>query len=550
MIKITLKNKLFKNSLGNIVKAGAVACMMLAYNGTSAQVTLINPNGDGGFETGTTLAANGWTAVNAPNGNRSWYIGTAQAGYTGARAAFIGNSNTQVGTAPGARTVHLYREITIPAGAENIQLSFKYKQNADYIEPDFYDYLEVYLSNAAPVNGQLPTGTSVYGPFPETNLTTFTQQSVTLANSIAGTTTNLIFTFVADNITPHTYGAIDDISLTYELPACQAPGSLSVVPQSDSATLSWIAPASPPSSGYQYTVTDSNTPPASGTPATGLTGNISPLLESHEYFAWVRSNCGNGQYSSWKMIPFRTPCTASDVPYILDFENAAVPGLPDCTLNENTGTGNDWITEVIDDAGFTGNSLIYEYHDDNPADVWFITNGVNLTGGTTYKISYKYGTAGFEEKMAVYYGMAGNAAAMTIQLADHPSILNEEAETHEEEFTPATTGVYYFGFHAYSDADQFLLMVDDITIDSSLSSGSFDSTQLSYFPNPVQNKLNISNSSDISSVRVYNMLGQQVLVKQVNAPQAAIDMSSVSAGHYIVKVSAGDYIKTVKVLKQ
>lgn len=179
--------------------------------------TLISPTGDGGFETSaTSFAANGWTVANGGNANRNWYVGTGQTGYTGNRCAFIGNNTTTVGTNGTARTQHFYRSITVPAGATNIQLSFKYKQAvADYSLGTYYDYIAVYTDATAPTAGTLPTGTLVFGPYPNANVTSFTTQNVTLSNTLAGTTTNLIFTFKCDGASPDGYGAVDDVSLTF-----------------------------------------------------------------------------------------------------------------------------------------------------------------------------------------------------------------------------------------------------------------------------------------------------------------------------------------------
>lgn len=183
-----------------------------------SQVTVINPNGDGGFENGPSFADNGWTAIGPPsNMNRRWYCGTGQAGYTGARCAFIGNNETTVGTATGAKKVHLYKSIAIPAGATNIVLTFKYKQAvSDYSGTTYYDYVTVATGTAIPETGNLySSGTTHFGPFPNVDIPTFTSQTVTLPNSLAGTTTNLVFSFICDNVDPVGYGAIDDVSLVY-----------------------------------------------------------------------------------------------------------------------------------------------------------------------------------------------------------------------------------------------------------------------------------------------------------------------------------------------
>jgi len=41
---------------------------------------------------------------------------------------------------------------------------------------------------------------------------------------------------------------------------------------------------------------------------------------------------------------------------------------------------------------------------------------------------------------------------MTNTLADYPSVVSSTATSAFVNFTPSTTGVYYFGFQAYSDA--------------------------------------------------------------------------------------------------
>lgn len=87
-----------------------------------------------------------------------------------------------------------------------------------------------------------------------------------------------------------------------------------------------------------------------------------------------------------------------------------------------------------------------------------------------------------------------------------------------------------------------------VTIDVNLDAKGFDMASFSYYPNPVRDILNISYSSDITSVSVFNMLGQQVLNTKPNKVDAKINMSSLSEGTYIVNVEAGNAVKTIKVV--
>lgn len=87
-----------------------------------------------------------------------------------------------------------------------------------------------------------------------------------------------------------------------------------------------------------------------------------------------------------------------------------------------------------------------------------------------------------------------------------------------------------------------------VTVDVNLDAKNFDVASFSFYPNPVRDMLNLSYSSDITSVTVFNMLGQQVLAAKPNSVDAKIDMSSLAEGTYVVNVEAGNVAKTIKVV--
>lgn len=151
--------------------------------------------------------------------------------------------------------------------------------------------------------------------------------------------------------------------------------------------------------------------------------------------------------------------------------------------------------------------------------------------------------------MKVMYGLSADVAGMTIDLADHPEIIGAMAMTNEVTFTPPTTGTYYFGFHAYSDANQYDLYLDDIAVDAALGAPQAQTGVFTYYPNPVKDVLKLSYTNAITNVTVYNLLGQAVINTAMNQNEASIDMSRLPAGNYIVKVSADTMTKTIKVIK-
>ncbi|MFB9090022.1 GEVED domain-containing protein, partial [Flavobacterium paronense] len=214
--------------------------------GVSAPVVnLINPTTDGGFELGTTFTANGWTGITGANG--AWYSntsaitsGTSTFTPTGNRSIYFSNTSGvswKYGAADGSDisgASHFYRNVTFPAGATNMNLSFRW--NA-YGNDTTYDVLYVYLcpntltpvanspssnSNAVTWSGTgsatlLGTYSALSSGGGQTSSITITPAQA--ANAAANSNMRLVFTWKNDG----TGGseppvAIDDIALNVTTP--------------------------------------------------------------------------------------------------------------------------------------------------------------------------------------------------------------------------------------------------------------------------------------------------------------------------------------------
>ena len=89
-----------------------------------------------------------------------------------------------------------------------------------------------------------------------------------------------------------------------------------------------------------------------------------------------------------------------------------------------------------------------------------------------------------------------------------------------------------------------------VTVSSTLNNSYWEKYNFKSNPNPVKNIFNISFNKNISNVSVYNLVGQEVITKSINANQSQIDMSNLSRGTYLVKVTAENQVKTIKVIKE
>ncbi|MFZ4058226.1 MAG: GEVED domain-containing protein, partial [Ferruginibacter sp.] len=202
-----------------------------------------------------------------------------------------------------------------------------------------------------------------------------------------------------------------------------------------------------------------------------------------QHYLHVRTVCG-AAFSSWTTISFTTSCVATNIPYSENFDGVTAPAIPTCITVQNVNASNTWGTYSTPAAIIIGapNSMVYTYNSTVAADDWFYTQGLNLTAGVSYRLSFKWkSNPGFPESFEVKYGSGSNAASMTAgTLYTNASAGNSTAQTQTADFIPSASGVYYIGFHCNSAADLDFLAIDDITVD--LSPSCANPTGLSALP--------------------------------------------------------------------
>lgn len=282
--------------------------------------------------------------------------------------------------------------------------------------------------------------------------------------------------------------------------------------------------------------------------------NLAPGIS---YNVWVRAICeaslGNGAWEG--PLTVTTQCAATPVPYTQDFETAVTPNLPDCTSALNlAGAHSNWYTHYYPGNGFETATLTYQGDLYTDANAWFFTRAIHLTAGQSYTVSFRYGGAStdtffYNNNLKVMYGSEASQNGMTLPIAEYLDFALDAPVAQTLTITPPTTGVYYFGFNVFSPNNSYFMFIDDIVIDIDLSNTGFDLKQFSYYPNPVKDILNISYIDNISSVAIYTLLGQQVMAETIDNNLAKIDMSSLAQGTYLVKVTSGNQIKNLKVIK-
>lgn len=176
-------------------------------------------------------------------------------------------------------------------------------------------------------------------------------------------------------------------------------------------------------------------------------------------------------------------------------------------------------------------------------DIWY-SAVIPADGGLVFETGASAGVNTFDSGMAVY---SGTCDALTqIGCDDDGAATFNFSQITLANRTPGEVvyiRVWEFGGDEY---EPFSISVWN----ANLGTSQFDNTAFSYYPNPVKNVLNLTYTQDISDVAVFNLLGQQVITKAVNSSNGQVDMSNLSAGTYIVKVTADNQVKTIKVIKE
>ncbi len=251
----------------------------------------------------------------------------------------------------------------------------------------------------------------------------------------------------------------------------------------------------------------------------------------------------------WQVVPTNDAGSAEDCPiwgfttmdnividfnvvdeYSEGFESAEVGELPLGWEFENLNGDTSW-WEVIANTQWSENShtgdkaahMRFSFsaaHDD-----WMYSPGMDMIAGNTYTISFWYKNSPFEdsvEKMNFFIGDSPAASEMTTQLWDNNNIINSEYQQVSVEYSPEESGLKFLGWHAYSDAIQMVLLVDDVMVVEDPVANENDIAQLtnlslSNYPNPFNPQTRISFSipqNEVASLKIFNLKGQ--LVKEFN----------------------------------
>ncbi|GGG43005.1 T9SS-dependent choice-of-anchor J family protein [Bizionia arctica] len=173
-------------------------------------------------------------------------------------------------------------------------------------------------------------------------------------------------------------------------------------------------------------------------------------------------------------------------------------------------------------------------------DVWYVLAGTAVDQEITASLC----GSDFDTYIRIFDACAGTQVAFN----DDNSAACGTGGNSEVTFTSDGVTTYYIMVEGYSTNNgNFDLAITCSTIGIQ----DYNASELfTYYPNPVNNTLSLRGVKAIQNVAVYNMLGQEVLRSAPNTVDSDLDMSSLNAGTYFVRVTVENATKTIKIIKK
>lgn len=391
------------------------------------------------------------------------------------------------------------------------------------------------------------TGAGTYSNTGQTEVVNLTGYTGTIKVAFVTTTTS-----TSPDIDFH----LDDF-VVEAIPSCAEPTALVVSNiTTTTANLAWTASTTAPANGYDvYYSTNNSAPTATTVPSfTGITATskvLSPLTPSTQYYAWVRSVCNASDKSTWSvMASFMTSCASvSTVSENFDTTSATGNILPTCWSKIVTGSANAYVQAGT---SMSAPNLMYIY-----ASVTTETGIVklpeisNLSSGN-YAISFK-GRANFTVGGVVQVGYMTNPnnASTFVVLGSYTATSITAVDNFFLPIVGVPSGVSTLALR--HNGNGYSVLLDDIKYDLATLLSTSESSQvknnLTVYPNPFADVLNISDVKNVKSVSVIDIAGR--LVKTIEKPGSGLQLGELKSGMYMVVLTMNDGSKqTIKAIKK
>lgn len=361
---------------------------------------------------------------------------------------------------------------------------------------------------------------------------------------------------------------------------CEVPTDLAFADITEnSANLSWTAPEGQTNWEVVIQLNGTGEPTEAGDATTDNPYAANDLVAGATYEFYVRADCGDGAFSEWAgPVIFTalesTECGTPAMPSISSVtettaELSWLPG-PDQTLWEvsvqTPGSG------VPTEAGTEVTENPYTIEDLDPSTAYEVyvraicgedasdwAGPVNFTTQeeAVCPVPTDLVASDITATTAVLAWTAEegqNEWEVVVQLADsgEPTAAGDivsEPIFNAEILLPQTAYEFYVRAICGAElASDFAGPEAFSTISTDINDVTFNG--FTYFPNPFTDKLTLNSDGTIETVRVFNIVGEQILSVTAFNTTSVVDLSTVGSGIYLMEVTIDGQSKTFRVVKQ
>lgn len=505
------------------------------------------------FEGSAELPA-GWAVINGGDANQTWVIADLS------DSELVAQEGTNIATILYDSAAHddylITPAVTVTDGVSDILSFWARSRDADYPE-----VISVKLSTTDATAAAFTTtliaevapasGTAFYNY--SYDLSDYEGQTVYIA--FHSETTDM-FAFDLDVV------SVSDANVV----GCSAPTGFTVIepaPTTTTFNIGWTGPTAGTVEGYEVEYGAPDFELGTGTPVatTDAEVNFTDLTAGTTYEFYVRTNCGEGDYSDWAgPLTFTTEFDATDIPYSYGFDTAARNGWK--SINPTAG-GAAWAYYLGDEnfPAVDGTTFAGVIGTAAASDSWLFSRGLNLTAGDEVTVTYWVRKAvlagtGNTNTLNVSAGTDRTDVDQTISLATltDTDFSTTEYTLQTNTFTPDADGVYYLGFNYVAPVNTAEenggLLLDSVFVTSVLGTEEVTASNFAVYPNPANDVVNISANAGLNNVQIVDINGRTVKSVEFDGTnQAQINISDLASGLYIMNIASDKGTTSQKIVK-
>ena len=220
-------------------------------------------------------------------------------------------------------------------------------------------------------------------------------------------------------------------------------------------------------------------------------------------------------------------------PFIENFEPTS-PTRTCWSFEDANNDGSTFQFMAYDDVNL--GVAVYFYNASSAANDWLISPEMTLPADAHVGYNYACAGASYPEQYSVWIIPQGGTTASAVNVLPTQTVTNSNAATNSVDISAYAGQTVRIAFKVESAADMYYLYFDDFAVTEGVGINDVENN-VSIYPNPATEVLNVNANSNIQSVEVLNIMGQTIQSYSANDNNTQINISNLANGVYMVKIN-------------